>query len=137
MNYALYQKRSNYQLPLRSRIGSDTELYRGTSGVILFLRLVQRISFYYSEKAIIFVRLLPLLSPYSGGLRGAFQKVIALLYLQSDKRKPIVGLFKLHRLLYFTRAVYSTPAIVITPGRKKISVVPSMQPPVFRQNRES
>jgi hypothetical protein len=120
MNYALYQPFS-YPFPLRSRIGRDGGLYCDKMGLILFLQLILWNSFYYSVKAIIFVRLF------------SCQKVFALFCMQSDKRKPTAGFFKLHRLLYFTRAVSLTPVVVITPGKKKISVALSMQPPVFRQ----
>ena len=115
MNYALYQPFS-YPFLLRSRIGRDGGLYRDKMGLILFLQLILWNSFYYSVKALIFVRLY-LLSHFGGGWGR----------LRAEK------LFKLHRLLYFTRAVSLTPVVVITPGKKKISVAPSMQPPVFRQ----
>ena len=62
------------------------------------------ICFYFSVKVIIFVWLFP------------YGKVFALVYMQFDKRKPTAGYFKLHRLLYFTRAVeVSHPAAAITP----------------------
>ena len=91
MNYALYQKRSNHQLSLRSRIGSNTGLYRGTTGLILFLRRILRINCYYSEKAVIFVRLLPLLSPFRGG-RGR---------LQTEKLFKLNRFFTLQEPLFF------------------------------------
>jgi len=49
----------------------------------------------FSTKAVIFVRLFP------------YGEVFAVCQVRSDTRKPTVGLFRLHRLLYFTRAVGS------------------------------
>ena len=88
MNYSL-DKQISHPFPLRLDIGSDTGLFRGKAELILILW----ICFYFSVKVVGFIRLLP------------FQKVFALFFMQSDKRKPTAGLFKLHRLLYFTRAV--------------------------------
>ncbi len=51
------------------------------------------ISFCFSTKAIIFVCSLP------------FRKVFAMYDMQLDKQKPATGYFRLHRLLYFIRAV--------------------------------
>ena len=98
MNFALYQQMSR-PLPLFKGIGSDAVLYHDTSGLILFLQLILWTGFYFYVKTI-FVRMLP------------DWKVFVLLYLQSDKRKQTAGLFRLHRLLYFTRAVcLPTPAL--------------------------
>ena len=96
MNFALYQQ-INHRLPLRSGIGGDAGLYRDTMGLIFLLQLLLWISFYYFVKVVIFVRLF------------SCQKVFALFYLQTDKRKPTAGFFKLHRLLFFIRAVHLTP----------------------------
>jgi len=59
----------------------------------LFL-LISRIFFCFSEKSIIFDRPVP------------YRTVFAIFYVQFDKRKLTAGFFKLHRLLYFTRAVW-------------------------------
>ena len=61
--------------------------------ILLLFILITGIFFYFPPKSIIFVRL----SPY--------RTVFALYYVQFEKRKLPVGYFKLHRLLYFTRAV--------------------------------
>ena len=61
--------------------------------VIAVKRYFSNIFFYFSVKAFIFVRLMP------------DSIVFALFDVQFDKRKLTAGYFKLHRLLYFTRAV--------------------------------
>ena len=94
MNLTLYQRISHY-LSSRSGGGSDVGLYRYTKRLILFLQQILLICFDFSAKNIIFVRLF------------TYRKVCALVYMQFDKRKPTAGYFKLHRLLYFTRAVDS------------------------------
>ena len=91
MDCNMYQKVSR-RFPSRSD-RREAGLYRGTRGWIHFLQQILRVGFVFSIKAVIFVRLF---------LHG---KVFAVLYVQSDKRKPTAGLFRLHRLLYFTRAV--------------------------------
>jgi len=78
---------------IRLVIGGDTVLYRDTQGMILLLQLILLICFYFSVKTTIFVRLFD------------YRKVFALIDWWSDKRKLMVGQFRLHRLLYFTRGV--------------------------------
>ena len=73
--------------------GSNAGLYHGTTGLNLFLQQILWIGSVFSTKAVIFVRLF---------LDG---KVFAVCQVRSDTRKPTAGLFRLHRLLYFTRAV--------------------------------
>ena len=79
---------------LHSNTGGEAGLYRDTKGWILFLKKNLWIGFYLLAKAIIFVRLFP------------FRNVFALVYVPFEKRRPAVGFFKLHRLLYFIRAVF-------------------------------
>ena len=106
--------------------GSDGGLYRDTSGWIHFLQQMLWILFYFSTKAIIFVRLFP------------YGKVFTVCYVQPDKRKPTAGLYRLHRLLYFTRAVqFPRPVSAITSGSGTESVAPSMQQPVIRQSEST
>ena len=62
-------------------------------GLSLFSQLISAIIFRLSKKVIIFVRLFP------------YWKVFVLVYMQFDNRKPTAGYNKLHRLLYFIRAV--------------------------------
>ena len=94
MNYPLFQPIIHY-FPLDSGIREDAGSYRDTTELTLFTQTILWICFYFSVKTIIFVRLFP------------YRKVFALVYMQFDKRKPTAALFKLHRLLYFTRAVDS------------------------------
>ena len=65
-----------------------------------------RILFFLFKKNINFVRLLIHAVDFLLGF------VFALFYVHFGKRKPAAGYFKLHRLLYFTRAVgLPTPAV--------------------------
>ena len=91
MDCNMYQKVSR-RFPSRSD-RSEAGLYCGTRGWIHFLQQILWICFVFSTKAVIFVRLFP-----DG-------KVFAVCCVQSDQRKPTAGLFILHRLLQFTRAV--------------------------------
>jgi len=91
-------------LPIVSVIRSDIGLCRDTQRLMLFLQLILWIYFCFSVKAIIFVR------------KFYYRKVFALIYWRSDKRKPTARLFRLHRLLYFIRAVcLPTPAEATEP----------------------
>ena len=92
MYSALYQQ-INHLFPFRFDIEGDTGLYIDTMVLILSLQIVLLTCVYFSIKTIIFVWLLP------------FSKVFVLLYLQFYSREPVAGFFKLHRLLYFIRAV--------------------------------
>ena len=86
-------------------------------------QLFSEICLYFSVKIIIFVRLCKTL------------KVFALFYMQFGKRKLTAGYFKLHRLLYFTRAVsLPTPAEATVP-EWGLSVASGMQPSVIRYIR--
>ena len=101
MNLTLYQRISLY-LSSHSDVGSDAGLYRDTRGLIFFIQKILLICF--AVKVIIF-----------GGL-FSYRKVFALFDVQFDRRKYSAVRFKLHRLLYFTRAVaVSHPAVAITP----------------------
>ena len=92
MNVTLHQRISRY-LSSHLGVGSDAGLSRDTMGLILLLQQILWISFNFSATIIIFVRLFP------------YRKVFALVDVPFDRRKPTAALFKLHRLLYFTRAV--------------------------------
>ena len=119
MNFTLHHQRTN-TLPLRSRIGGDTGLYCGTVGLMHFLRFILRISFYYSVKVVNSIRLF------------LCREVFALFFMQSDKRKPSVVLFRLHRLIYFTRAVCLPALVEATAPKRGVIRVAScscMQPP--------
>ena len=94
MNFTLCQ-RISHRFSSRLGGGSDVGLPRDTMGLILFLQQILLICFDFSVKDIIFVELFP------------YRKVFALVYVQFDRRKLPAGYFKLHRLLYFTRAVDS------------------------------
>ena len=59
-----------------------------------------RILYFFSKKSINFVRLL------MNAIHFLPKFVFDLFYVQFGKRKPSAGYFKLHRLLYFTRAVW-------------------------------
>ena len=89
MNFTWKQlcKRS---LPFRSETGSVTGLLFRK---ILFIPLFLSFTIFGSEKLDFFVRLF------------LFGFVFALFCMQFDRRKLTAGLYKLHRLLQFTRAV--------------------------------
>ena len=90
-------------------------------GLILFFILIIGIFFYFSTRFINFVRLF------------SYRIVFALYDVQFDKRRPTAGYFKLHRLLYFARAVgLPTSAVVTGLEWGMISVASSMQPPAIR-----
>ena len=88
MNIAVCQ-RISHRISSHLRVGSDAGLYRDTMGLIFFLQQILWIRFNFSVKVIIFAGLF------------SYRKV----YGQFNKRKLPVGYFKLHRLLFFTRAV--------------------------------
>ena len=89
MGFALKQ-RFNRPLPFRSGTGSDARLFFCE---ILYVPLFLVSYLFCSDKLDSFVRLF---------LLGC---VFALFCLQFDRRKLTAGLYKLHRLLQFTRAV--------------------------------
>jgi len=93
MNPVRSHQISNIPPPICLGFGCDAKYYRDTAGLILLFQLILLNYFYFSKKVIIFVRLFD------------YRKVFALFYLWSDKRKPTTGLFRLHRLIYFTRGV--------------------------------
>ena len=78
-------------------------------GLTLCIQQILWISFYFSTKAVISVRLLP------------YRRVFALFDMQFSERKSATGYFKLHRLLYFTRAVFCPlrQAAALPPERNK------------------
>ena len=85
---------------IHSGIGSDVGLYRDTTGAIVFSVIFVNISLfllYFSSGKMVYVRLFP------------FREVFALVHVRFDGRKPTAGYFKLHRLLYFIRAVLCPP----------------------------
>ena len=92
MNYPLFQPIIHY-FPLDSGIREDAGSYRDTTELTLFTQTILWICFYFSVKTIIFVGLF------------LYRKVFDLVYVPFDKRKYSAVRFKLHRLLYFTRAV--------------------------------
>ena len=96
MNIALYQQ-FTHQLLFYSGIGLDAEWNFNAWGLILFLLLFMLICFHFSKDIITFVRLFP------------YWMVFVLFNMQFDQRKLIAGFFKLHRLLYFIRAVSVCP----------------------------
>ena len=120
MYIASYQQFSQHPV-ISSGIGSDTGLYLDILRLIVFLHFFVLFCFAIYKAFCIFVRLLHC------------RIVFALYYMQFDKRKLTAGHFKLHRLLYFARAV------AVCPFRKDlqlrsglISVASSMLPPEIR-----
>ena len=104
MNPALY-KHISHPLPTRSSARMNIGLYHNTMGLIFLLQQILWISFCFSVKTIIFVRLFP------------YRTVFVLFEVQFDKRKHSAVRVKLHRLLYFIRAVrFAHPAAAITSG---------------------
>ena len=101
MKLALKQQRIRPFL-VPSGIGVDFMLYQNfvrlfVLCVFIYIEFLS-ILLLYSKEYIIFVRLLFV------GI------VFALFYMQFDKRKLSGGLYKLRRLLYFTRAVGLPPS---------------------------
>ena len=95
MEFVLVQQ-ITHQFLIRSGIGNDMGVYREITGLIIFSLILINFSLiplYLSSGKIIFVRLFH------------DRKGFALVYVPFDKRKPTAGYFKLHRLLYFIRAV--------------------------------
>jgi len=103
---------------------SDQELEAMTVGFFcdnLFVPLFLVSCHFFSEKLDCFIRLF------------LFGFVFALFYLQFDRRKLTAGLYKLHRLLQFTRSVSFPPRLqaVGWSGWEK-RVLQSMQLPEYR-----
>ena len=87
-----------HAFPTHSGIGNTTVLHHHKTGLIIICCTVIIFSFillFCSTKYVIFVWLL------------SCRKVFALVYVQSGKRKPAAGYYRLHRLLQFMRAVIS------------------------------
>jgi len=92
MKFILYCQ-AIYPIPLRISIWENAGLYQEIWGFFLSFQLFLLIYFYFSVKPVIFVRPAP------------YNIVFALFDMKFDKRKPVAGCFKLHRLLCFIRAV--------------------------------
>ena len=117
MYFVLYRQ-AIYQIQIHISIWEESGLYQDILGLFLAFQLFLLIFFFFSTKYIIFVRLLH----YN----------IVLFYMQFNKRKPVAGYYKLHRLLYFIRAVELPTPVGSRSGRSGKQVAWFGQPLYFR-----
>jgi len=116
MKLILYSQ-AIYPIQLRISNWGDAGLYQEIWGFFLSFLFFLLIYFFFFGKSAIFV------------ISAPYNVVFDLVYLRFDKRKPVAGYFKLHRLLYFIRAVFlPTPA-----GSRKVGVGQRLHSPCNRR----